>query len=83
MVSGLCPPDSMPVQLGPALQPPGTEVALRSQGATIIRISALKSVRGFDGFYGRGLATAKSEWNLICGTNNLLKLFIWMRTLRN
>ena len=43
----------------------------------------IKSVRGFDGFYGRGLATAKSEWNLICGTNNLLKLFIWMRTLRN
>ena len=43
----------------------------------------IKSVRGFDGFYGRGLATAKSEWNLICGTNNLLKLFIWMRKLQN
>ena len=43
----------------------------------------IKSVRGFDGFYGHGLATAKSESNLICGTNNLLKLFIRMRKLQN
>lgn len=36
----------------------------------------IKSGRGIDSFYGRELLSAKGEWNLICGTNNLLKLFV-------
>ena len=35
----------------------------------------IKSGRGIDSFYGRELSSAKGEWNLICGTHNLLKLF--------
>lgn len=35
----------------------------------------IKSARGIDSFYGRDLSSARGEWNLICGTNNLLKLF--------
>lgn len=43
----------------------------------------IKSGRGIDSFYGRELVSAKGEWNLICGTHNLLKLFVWTRALRN
>lgn len=43
----------------------------------------IKSGRGIDSFYGRELVSAKGEWNLICGTHNLMKLFTWSRTLRN
>ena len=43
----------------------------------------IKDSRGLDSFYGRTLATANSEWHLICGTHNLLKLFGWMRNLLN
>ena len=43
----------------------------------------IKDTRRLDSFYGRALATAQSEWNLICGTHNLLKLFGWMRNLQN
>jgi len=43
----------------------------------------IKSGRGIDTFYGREMVSAKGEWNLICGTHNLLKLFAWSRTLRN
>jgi len=35
----------------------------------------IKSGRGIDSFYGRELVSAKGEWNLICGTHNLRKLF--------
>ena len=35
----------------------------------------IKSGRGIDSFYGRELVSARGEWNLICGTHNLLKLF--------
>jgi len=35
----------------------------------------IKSCRGIDSFYGRDLLSARGEWNLICGTHNLLKLF--------
>lgn len=35
----------------------------------------IKAVRGIDSFYGRELKSARGEWNLICGTHNLLKLF--------
>ena len=43
----------------------------------------IKSGRGIDSFYGRELASAQGEWNLICGTHNLLKLFGSLRTARN
>lgn len=43
----------------------------------------IKSGRGIDTFYGRELASARGEWNLICGTNNLLKLFSRKKGVRN
>ena len=43
----------------------------------------IKSGRGIDAFHGRELVSAKGEWNLICGTHNLLKLFAGTRALRN
>jgi hypothetical protein len=43
----------------------------------------IKSGRGIDSFYGRELVPAKGEWNLICGTHNLLKLFGSLRAARN
>ena len=43
----------------------------------------IKSGRGIDSFYGRDLVSAKGEWNLICGTNNLLKLFARTQAERN
>src|SRR5512144_462873 len=36
-----------------------------------------KTCRGIDRFQRRGLANCRSEWKLICGTHNLLKL--WRR----
>ena len=35
----------------------------------------IKSGRGIGAFYGRDIVSARSEWNLICATHNLLKLF--------
>lgn len=35
----------------------------------------IKSARGIRGFSRRGKAAADSEWKLICGTHNLLKLY--------
>lgn len=43
----------------------------------------IKSGRGIDSFYGRELFSAQGEWNLICGTHNLLKLFGSLRAARN
>ena len=43
----------------------------------------IKSGRGIDSFYGRELTAATGEWNLICGTNNLLKLFRSMKIRQN
>jgi transposase len=43
----------------------------------------IKSGRGIDSFYGRELVPAKGEWDLICGTHNLLKLFGSLRAARN
>ena len=43
----------------------------------------IKSGRGIDAFYGRDLVSARGEWNLICGTHNLLKLFGSLRAARN
>ena len=43
----------------------------------------IKSGRGIDAFYGRELVSARGEWDLICGTNNLLKLFRSLRAVRN
>ncbi|RLB87154.1 MAG: IS5/IS1182 family transposase, partial [Deltaproteobacteria bacterium] len=43
----------------------------------------IKSCRGIDSFYGRELHAAKGEWNLICGTHNLLKLFAMTQAVRN
>jgi transposase len=43
----------------------------------------IKSCRGIDSFYGRELLAAKGEWNLICGTHNLLKLFARTQSVRN
>lgn len=34
-----------------------------------------KTCRGIDRFQGRGLAHCQSEWKVICGTRNLLKLW--------
>jgi transposase len=41
----------------------------------------IKGARGIRGFSRRGKAAADSEWKLICGTHNLLKLY--RRTLAN
>lgn len=35
----------------------------------------IKHARGIRGFSRRGKAVADSEWKLICGTHNLLKLY--------
>jgi transposase len=35
----------------------------------------IKDVRGFDRFMRRGVCACRSEWLLICGTHNLLKLW--------
>jgi len=43
----------------------------------------IKSGRGIDSFYGRELVAARGEWNLICGTHNLLKLFMRTQAARN
>jgi hypothetical protein len=43
----------------------------------------IKSGRGIASFYGRDLVSARGEWNLICGTHNLLKLFGSLRAGRN
>ncbi len=43
----------------------------------------IKSGRGIDAFHGRELVSAGGEWNLICGTHNLLKLFVGAQALRN
>jgi transposase len=43
----------------------------------------IKSGRGIDSFYGRELVSARGEWNLICGTHNLLKLFSRTQAARN
>jgi len=50
------------------------EYKMRSQTIEPI-FGQIKSGRGIDSFYGRELVSAKGEWNLICGTHNLLKLF--------
>jgi hypothetical protein len=34
-----------------------------------------KTCRGIDRFQRRGLANCQSEWKVICGTHNLLKLW--------
>lgn len=43
----------------------------------------IKSGRGIDSFYGRELVSVQGEWNLICGTHNLRKLFRSQRAIRN
>lgn len=60
----------------------GEEYKLRSQTIEPV-FGQIKDCRGFDSFYGRSLSSADSEWQLICGTHNLLKLFGWMRNLLN
>lgn len=50
------------------------EYRMRSQTIEPV-FGQIKSGRGIDSFYGRELVSAQGEWNLICGTNNLLKLF--------
>ena len=37
----------------------------------------IKDVRGFRRFLLRGLDSVKAEWQLICLTHNLLKLYRW------
>lgn len=58
------------------------EYKMRSQTIEPV-FGQIKSGRGFDSFYGRELASAKGEWDLICGTHNLLKLFARTRATRN
>jgi hypothetical protein len=58
------------------------EYKMRSQTIEPV-FGQIKSGRGFDSFYGRDLASARGEWNLICGTHNLLKLFARKRAMRN
>jgi len=43
----------------------------------------IKSGRRIDSFYGRQLASVQGEWNLICGTHNLLKLFASQKAWQN
>jgi len=43
----------------------------------------IKSGRGIDSFYGRDLVSANGEWNLICATHNLLKLYGKQKAVRN
>ncbi len=58
------------------------EYKIRSQTIEPV-FGQIKSGRGIDSFYGRELVSAKGEWNLICGTHNLLKLFTRMQAMRN
>ena len=63
-------------------KPGSREYRRRSQTIEPV-FGQIKSGRGIDTFYGRELASAKGEWNLICGTHNLLKLFSRWWALRN
>ena len=47
---------------------------LRSQMVEPV-FGQIKSARGCDTFMRRGLGAARNEWQLICATHNLLKLF--------
>jgi transposase len=58
------------------------EYKMRSQTIEPV-FGQIKSGRGIDSFYGRDLVSAKGEWNLICGTHNLLKLFARTQATRN
>ncbi len=58
------------------------EYKMRSQTIEPV-FGQIKSGRGIASFYGRDLASAKGEWDLICGTHNLLKLFVRTRAMRN
>jgi transposase len=58
------------------------EYRMRSQTIEPV-FGQIKSGRGIDSFYGRELVSAQGEWHLICGTNNLLKLFRGMHAGRN
>ncbi len=58
------------------------EYKLRAQTIEPV-FGQIKSGRGIDSFYGRELASAQGEWDLICGTHNLLKLFVRTRAMRN
>ncbi len=58
------------------------EYKLRSQTIEPV-FGQIKSGRGIDSFYGRELTSARGEWNLICGTSNLLKLFRSMKVTQN
>jgi hypothetical protein len=42
-----------------------------------------KACRGIDRFQRRGLANCQSEWKVICGTHNLLKLWRSGKARRN
>jgi len=48
--------------------------ALRSQTVEPV-FGIIKASLGFRHFSRRGLAAARSEWNLVCAVHNLLKLF--------
>ena len=56
----------------------------RSRGADLYRrrkavvepvFGQIKQIRGFRQFSFRGLAAVQAEWQLVCLTHNLLKLF--------
>jgi transposase len=56
-------------------QPGGAEI-YKKRNTTVEPVFAeIKHVRGFRQFALRGLNKVEGEWNLICLTNNLLKLF--------
>jgi hypothetical protein len=42
-----------------------------------------KACRGIDRFQRRGLANCQSEWKVICGTHNLLKVWRSGKARRN
>ena len=55
--------------------PAGHDVYARRKAVVEPVFGQSKEVRGFRRFSFRGLHKVRAEWNLICLTHNLLKLF--------
>lgn len=53
----------------------GNDLYRRRQGIIEPVFGQIKGARGIRGFSRRGKSAAGSEWKLICGTHNLLKLY--------
>ena len=69
-------PGSVRKQMWCKLRQPGGQKTYKKRNTTVEPVFAeIKHIRRFRQFALRGLSQVESEWNLICLTHNLLKLF--------